>query len=227
MIYVMSDLHGCYDLFIKMLNKIRFCDQDRLYVLGDVVDRGEHGIALALEIMKRKNVMVLRGNHDHTAYLMLKYLDLSNRSAMAEQVKNLYSSWMKDGGEPTYKEYQRLDHADQKKILSFLNRLPVYEEICVNHKSFFLAHTVPEKEKMKLFDSCKMIDFMMGEPEYEQEYFSDTYIVTGHTPTGFIDEKYIGRIWQKNHHIAVDCGAVFGNPLGCICLDTMEEFYAE
>ena len=35
------------------------------------------------------------------------------------------------------------------------------------------------------------------------------------------------RIYKKNNHIAIDCGAVYGNRLGCICLDTMEEFYVE
>ena len=55
--------------------------------------------------------------------------------------------------------------------------------------------------------------------------FWDKYVVTGHTPTGLIDEAYNGKIYIKNKHIALDCGAVFGNALGCICLDTFEEFY--
>ena len=58
-------------------------------------------------------------------------------------------------------------------------------------------------------------------------YFEDMLIVTGHTPTGFIDPENTGQIWKGNNHIAIDCGAVFGNPLGCICLDTMEEIYVE
>lgn len=33
------------------------------------------------------------------------------------------------------------------------------------------------------------------------------------------------RMASQNRHIALDCGAVFGNTLGCICLDTGEEFY--
>lgn len=39
MIYVISDIHGCYDKYIKMLEKIRFSSEDTLYVLGDVLDR--------------------------------------------------------------------------------------------------------------------------------------------------------------------------------------------
>ena len=51
--------------------------------------------------------------------------------------------------------------------------------------------------------------------------------MTGHTPTALIDMASRGRIWRKNGHIALDCGAVFGEGLGCICLDTMQEFYVK
>ena len=46
------------------------------------------------------------------------------------------------------------------------------------------------------------------------------------TPTGLIEKEYVGKIYKKHNHIAVDCGAFFKDGrLGCICLDTMEEFY--
>ena len=41
-IYVTSDIHGEYDLFVRLLDIIKLQDQDTLYVLGDVVDRGPH-----------------------------------------------------------------------------------------------------------------------------------------------------------------------------------------
>ena len=40
MIYVLGDIHGCYDKYEEMLKRIRFSDDDTLFVLGDVVDRG-------------------------------------------------------------------------------------------------------------------------------------------------------------------------------------------
>ena len=43
MIYVMSDLHGCYEKYRAMLETIRFAEEDALYVLGDVLDRGPDG----------------------------------------------------------------------------------------------------------------------------------------------------------------------------------------
>ena len=42
--YVLSDIHGEYAMLRKMLEKINFSDQDTLYVLGDVIDRGPHPV---------------------------------------------------------------------------------------------------------------------------------------------------------------------------------------
>ena len=44
MIYVISNLHG-YPIkkFTELLEKVNFSDDDFLYVLGDVVDRGKQG----------------------------------------------------------------------------------------------------------------------------------------------------------------------------------------
>ena len=33
--YVVSDIHGEYDAFMEILDKIHFSDQDILYVMGD------------------------------------------------------------------------------------------------------------------------------------------------------------------------------------------------
>ena len=36
--YVMSDIHGQYDKYLAMMDKIRFSDDDHLYIIGDVID---------------------------------------------------------------------------------------------------------------------------------------------------------------------------------------------
>ena len=63
-IYVMSDIHGEDELFHAMLKQIRFSEEDTLYILGDVIDRGPNGIALLQEIMKTPNMVMLLGNHE-------------------------------------------------------------------------------------------------------------------------------------------------------------------
>ena len=46
MIYVMSDIHGKYDKYIQMLKQIHFSEKDTMYILGDMIDRGEKGMEL-------------------------------------------------------------------------------------------------------------------------------------------------------------------------------------
>ena len=63
MIYVMSDIHGEKSKFDSVMKKINLMEDDKLYILGDVIDRGNDGIELLLELMEMKNVTVLLGNH--------------------------------------------------------------------------------------------------------------------------------------------------------------------
>ena len=39
--YVISDIHGEYEKFMELLEEIELEENDTLYVLGDVLDRGE------------------------------------------------------------------------------------------------------------------------------------------------------------------------------------------
>ena len=38
--YVLSDIHGNFEIFKRMLDKIQFNSHDQLYILGDICDRG-------------------------------------------------------------------------------------------------------------------------------------------------------------------------------------------
>ena len=66
-------------------------------------------------------------------------------------------------------------------------------------------------------------------PTYEEKYFDDKYVITGHTPTQHIENNpNPGYIFKFNNHIAIDCGVnIPGGRLGCIRLDDMTEFYVE
>lgn len=64
MIYLTSDIHGCFKQFKQMLEYIHFGDEDFLYIIGDAVDRGEEPIPLLQYIMEQPNMELLMGNHE-------------------------------------------------------------------------------------------------------------------------------------------------------------------
>ncbi len=71
--YVVSDIHGNYDLLIKYLKKVNFNNNDKLYVLGDMLDKGkdvEKLIALLFEKLEN-NCIIIAGNHE---YELSKYI---------------------------------------------------------------------------------------------------------------------------------------------------------
>ena len=225
MIYVMSDLHGCYDKYVNMLEKISFSKEDVLYILGDVVDRGSNGMKILLDIEKRENVKLFWGNHDLQAEILLSNLYRLEDGSCSKEMLDVYKLWLADGGKPTLEGYLLLSTQDKEAIHKVLRKALISKEIQVNEKKYLLAHTVPEVDIICDYEEWTMDNYTMGEPDYDEVYFDDMYIITGHTPTGYIDRNFLGKIWKGNNHIAIDCGAVFGYALGCLCLDTMEEFY--
>ncbi len=67
MIYVMGDIHGRIDLFNKMLEQINLQTGDKLYILGDTIDRGG-GLQVLLKIMELNEkglCELLLGNHEY------------------------------------------------------------------------------------------------------------------------------------------------------------------
>ena len=62
--YAISDLHGHFSTYKKLLEKLKFSEDDFMYVVGDVIDRGRDGIKIIQDVMERKNMEMFLGNHE-------------------------------------------------------------------------------------------------------------------------------------------------------------------
>ncbi len=63
--YVMGEIHGCYREFKQMMKQIEFSDSDRMFLVGDSIDRGPNSFEM-LKWLENcpKNVRSVKGNHD-------------------------------------------------------------------------------------------------------------------------------------------------------------------
>lgn len=234
--YVMSDLHGCYDKYQKMLTKIEFKDEDTLIILGDVLDRGAHPVRIVKDIMQRENVYLLIGNHELFALGVLPYvnspIDEISVDFYDKKTKRKYFIWMINGGNTTFDEFYQLNTKEQKEIISYLQELPGSIEVSVNGNKYFLVHAgVNNYTSDEELGGKTAEDFVWHSPDsFDTPLFKEEnkFLVFGHTPTFRIQGGEAGKIFKKNNYIGVDCGAVFpsyGGKLGCLRLNDMEEFY--
>lgn len=233
-IYCMSDIHGDYDKYIKMLRKINLKDRDSLYVLGDVVDRGDDSLKILQDMMLRINVFPIIGNHEYMAINCLKFL---MKPITEEEIKNLdeeiiqgLSEWQNVGGQTTINEFHRLGNEEKEDIIDYLEEFSLYEEVTVKGKDYILVHAgLDNFSPDRSLDDYHLSETVFKCPDYSQVYFKDKILVTGHIPTAYIEENpNPNRIFKANNHIAIDCGCSMGledGRLGAICLDTGEEFY--
>nr|MBQ5811950.1 metallophosphoesterase [Clostridia bacterium] len=233
MTYVISDIHGDFDRYQKMLEKINFDEErDVLFVLGDVIDYGKDSFRVLLDMSSRPNVYPILGEHEHLAIPLLKKLsgDISEKAIASFDAKTMqnFMEWGKMGGEETVRSFRELDEEDREWIIEYLEEFVPYEEVEVGGKYFVLAHAgIDGYTKSKELDEYDTEDFLTRSPDYSIPFSGADFLITGHTPTVEIHQGSKGRIFRLNNHIAIDCGAAYGMPLGCICLDTFDEFYID
>lgn len=231
--YVMGDIHGEYGAFMDLLEQIQLKGTDTLYVLGDILDRGPHPIKVLLKLMEMPNVICLVGNHELMAlecleFLMKEITDVSIEEIDSETLNNLVT-WQYNGSKTTIDEFRSLSREMQQEVLYFIKEFSIYEEVSVNGKDYLLVHGgLGNYWPGKDIDEYSLKELIWDRAEYDITYFEDVYVVTGHTPTQeIIGNPRPGYIYQKNNHIAMDCGC--NRPdgrLAALCLDTGEEFYA-
>ena len=123
MIYAASDLHGRWEKYRALLERLSHEDPDyTLYLLGDSIDRNKGGCRILLDAMKRPNVISLLGNHEFSAAVCLPWLlqevTEENLSAVDQERITSGQEWIFNGGAPTLEELrERIGMVLQTNVL--------------------------------------------------------------------------------------------------------------
>lgn len=248
--YVISDIHGQYKSYKKMLRIIDFQPDDTLYVLGDVIDRGADGIKILSDMMKRDNVKLFLGNHELLMLDALKNLQ-EYRSKDRDDMDDM-DLWLDpcNGGKKTYEAFLELSPKKKKDIISYLENSYITYRIKIGTEKYHLSHAYVCEKKGDCFRYSDLNHHQMWDVVwiniYDRAFLGKnsahlfpnkkTTYVAGHTFTQRLDcTDDLGRgiIYRNNNHcgykvINIDCGMALKNKssqLGCLRLEDGAEFY--
>jgi len=216
---------------MELLEKINFSKEDTLYVLGDVVDRGENSMECLEYVYSTPNIICLMGNHED---MMLKFFPGPGH------VRNYH--WLSQGG---HKPLEQIDKAKRNpetkarwdELLNWVKGLPLYLEVEVMGKKFFLSHAGLNTQKEGWTDLESLL--ALQEPRdifWSREIFFENpgpegyHCVFGHSSTYSIRGNDDCSIWVDPIHkdkTCIDGGCVYGGALTALRLDDGAKFHVK
>jgi len=196
-IWVVGDIHGCYQILMGAIKQRDFNPyEDLLISVGDVIDRGPDSLK-CLQLTEEKWFCAVRGNHEQMA---LDALD-----------NNDFALWTINGGI----WFSRLDSAQKLEAIALLNacrKLPhIIEITCANGRNVIAHADYPASDYLTdkpvslqrlLWNRERLTRLLNGEGD---GISGADHFWFGHTPLDKRSDFY-------NLHY-IDTGAVFGGAL--------------
>lgn len=179
--YVISDIHGCFNEFLSMLERIHFSESDNLILAGDYIDRGKQSYEM-LKWMEQcpSNVLLLRGNHEEE---FASCVDLMQSVDRIEELNTDFSSYM-----DTAALYESV------KYLLCQKKLPaVYFDL------YGTIGTLLGQNHVTLYDLCRWAKEVHKMPYYWKAEHADRNYIVVHA--GYADrlENIGGQFGSLEH----------------------------
>ena len=208
-ILVIPDIHGCSKTFMELLDKIQLSEDDYLFLLGDLINRGKNSKEVIEQIIKLiehdYKIFPIRGNHEHR--LIERHL-----KEYSDDDLNLPSP------------FRNRDLTDQKnrikpEYLGLISNLPYYFEL----DNFYLVHAGFNLSSPDFFNDYESMIWLS---EFEtQNKINNKQVIVGHKTKNLEVIKH--EIEINNPVIHLDNGCVYkkNSNLGsllCLNLNTKE-----
>lgn len=222
--YIMADIHGEYEMFLTMLEKISFSENDELYIAGDIIDKGKDSVKLAKHIFQHANMYAVLGNHEH---LFLQHY----HSLSAEHNEN--RGWVLEKLREYFPDGELLDW----ETVNFIDSLPLY----IEKEDFICVHAgVPldsSGRPVSLADAT--VGQLVNDRRFKEpslRHYGEKCIFFGHTQTNCISGecKILGYPRDKTkkpstvsdfYKIHLDTGAWSHGVLSCFAIDSLRAYY--
>lgn len=120
MLYIIGDVHGCYDSLLALFKKINPKPSDDIYFVGDVVHKGPKS-AQVLAFIRKNGYHIIMGNHEK---LMI---DNFHKGRAQKELLDSYQG----------RESQMLDDIRYLESIPLYKLLPIFDE---NEKQLIITH---------------------------------------------------------------------------------------
>lgn len=208
---VITDIHGCFQTFVKLIDKIDLKKRDQLFIIGDMVDRGPYSYMVLEKIWQLLDrgyqIFPLRGNHEQ---LFLNF-NRGNKRKLSALANRQYALHMLESGSSLMIEIDK-----------FFGALPIYYETDIA----FLVHAGFNTSRKDPFGEWKDMLWIRSY-KYDEKKLKNKMVVHGHVPISY--STVAKRIDKRKKRINLDNGCIkaavdgYGNLL-CFNLDTYELF---
>lgn len=187
-----GDVHGHYDGLMKLLEAITLEAADKVYFLGDLIDRGPKSHQV-VNFVKKSGYTCLLGNHEQLL------LDAFPNGKLAP---NALQAWLHSGGQTTVTSCPQPDRLLEH--LDWIRTLPTHLDL----GDIWLAHA-------GMHPGLAVKDHTTHEYCWIREefhsslkpYFPDKLIITGHTITFTLPNVAPGSIAGGQGWLDIDTGA--------------------
>ena len=211
---IYGDIHGCYDEFISLRNKINPQKDDIEVCVGDIITKGKNSVK-TLNFIIKNNIKSILGNHEDK---IIRYLN--------HQKSNKKNPIVLDNDEQNI-----IDNLTEKYI-QFLENLPLFlrfENITIVHgglQNHMNLDNLSEKDKQKIL-RLRYLDenyefLAYGKEDEKSIFWADLYdgnqgfIVYGH--------QWFQEIKKSKFALGIDTGCVYGNQLSAIVFPNTKEY---